>query len=182
MAIPTYNINTTGQFVPTTYVFDVTELQELDVNSEQFKELLVRLYQNLNRMQLALNEKTTGTFALNQFVTGQLYYPGVAPSALVKQTYRPVTRLTIEFGALPSTATKSVAHGINFNSGVTFTRIYGTTTDPVAFVALPLPYASPTDADNIALNVDATNVNVITGSNRTAFTRTNIVLEFLTEN
>lgn len=179
MAIPTFNINTTGQFVPTTYIFDPAELQELDITPE-FKETLIRLYQNLNRMQFALNGKTTGTFALNQFVTGQLYFPKQASSSLVNQIDRPVTRLTINFGTLPNTATKSVPHGIIFNSGVSFTRIYGTATDPVAFLALPIPYASFL-TDDIVLDVDATNVNITTNSDRTNFTITYVVLEFLTQ-
>jgi len=180
MPIPTYNINTAGAFVPTTYIFDVAELQQLDLDPE-FKETLVRLYQNLNRMQLSLNGKTTGMYALNQFVTGQLYPPNIVPSSLVQQQYRPVTRKVINFGVLPNTATKSVAHGITFNAGVSFVRVYGTATDPVGFNAIPLPYASSILANNIELNVGATNVNVITGSNRTNFTITYVVLEFLTQ-
>jgi hypothetical protein len=42
-----------------------------------------------------------------------------------------------------------------------------------------LPYASPTDADNIELSVDVTNVSITTGSDRTGFTTTYIVLEYI---
>lgn len=181
MALELVNQNISGSFVPTTFVLDVAQIQEVDIKSPQFKELLVRLYQNLNRMCLVLNTKEGGYYSLNQFVTGQQYFPAAAATSLVNALYRPVTRKVINFGTLPNTGTTSVAHGINFMSGVSFTHIYGTSTDPVAFSSIPLPYASSVAADNIELKVDATNVTVITGSNRSAFTLTYIVLEFLTQ-
>jgi hypothetical protein len=179
MAVPLYNINTTGQFVPTTYIFDPAELQQLDISPE-FKETLIRLYQNLNRMQFSLNGKTTGSFPLNQTVTGQLYFPKQVSSSFVNQYDRPVTRLVVNCGTLGNAGVTTTPHGIIFNKGVSFVRIYGTATDPVNFLAIPLPYASPVLANNIELSVDATNVIITTGSNRTNFTITYVVLEFLT--
>lgn len=181
MAIAPFNPNTVGNFIPTTFNMDVGVLQSTDVNSPEFKELLIRLYQTLNTMALALNAKTTGTYSTNQLVTGDLYFPSTAGTIFVNNQWRPVTRKVINFGTLPNTATKTIAHGINFNANTTFVRIYGTATDPIGFVSLPLPYASPVAANNIELFVDATNVNVITGSNRTAFTRCFVVVEFLTQ-
>lgn len=180
MALELLNPNLYGSFVPTTFLLDVSIINKIDIDSPEFKELLVRLYRNLNRMCLSLNVKTSGYYALNQFVTGDLYFPATAGTSLVNADYRPVTRKVINFGTLPNAGTKSVAHGITINAGVSFVRIYGSSTDPVGFNYIPLPYASPTDANNIELNVDATNVNVITGSDRTAYTLTYIVLEFLT--
>ncbi|MGH3054170.1 MAG: hypothetical protein ACRDL7_04235 [Gaiellaceae bacterium] len=180
MVIPVVNPNIQGSFVPTTFIMDVASLQEVDVNSEEFKELLVRLYQNLNRIVLSLNIKTSGYYDTNQFVDGSLWFPSAASSSLVNTPYRPETRLVVNFGALPNTGSKSVAHGITCNGAVSFTRIYGAATDPINFKYIPLDYASPTAANNIELKVDATNVTVITGSDRTAFTTTYIVLEFLT--
>lgn len=180
MALELVNQNLSGSFVPTTFILDVAQLDDIDVTSDEFKELLVRLYQNLNRIALSLNVKTSGYYALNQFVTGSLWFPSVASTSLVNNPYRPETRVVINFGALPNAGSKSVAHGITCNSGVSFTHIYGTATDPVGFNYIPLPYASASGADDIELKVDATNVTVITASNRTAFTTTYIVLEFLT--
>lgn len=180
MTLPVVNPNVLGSFISTTFVLDVARLEDIDVQSPEFKELLVRLYQDLNRMLFSLNRKISGNYGLSQFVTGSLWFPSTAATSVANVTYRPETRIVINFGTLPNTGTKSVAHGINCNSGVSFTRIYGTATDPVGFHYIPLPYASPTLVNNIELKVDATNVTVITGSNRTAFTTTYIVLEFLT--
>lgn len=180
MTIPVVNPNVLGSFVSTTFVLDVARLEDIDVQSPEFKELLVRLYQDLNRMLFALNRKISGNYGLSQFVTGSLWFPSTSSTSVTNVTYRPETRVVINFGALPNNTTKSVTHGINCNTGVSFTRIYGTATDPVNFKYIPLPYASATTANIIELKVDATNVTVITGSNRTAFTLTYIVLEFLT--
>lgn len=181
MAIPLVNQNISGSFVPTTFILDVARIQSVDVNSDDFKELLVRLYQNLNRMALSLNVKESGFYALNQFVTGGLYFPSTPSTSLTNQDYRNVTRLTINFGVLPNAGTKSVAHGITCNAGVSFVHIYGAASDTTGFNYIPLPYASTTLINNIELKVDGTNVTVITGSNRSNFNLSYIVLEFLTQ-
>ena len=92
---------------------------------------------------------------------------------------RDVYRKVIDFGALPNTATTSVAHGISFDASSTLTHLYAAATDPVNFIYLPIPYASPTLANNIEIYLDATNVNIITGSNRAAFTICYVVIEWL---
>ena len=173
-----------GAFVPTTNVWDVSQLYEIDVNSEAFKELLVRLYQNLNNISLVLNLKDTGYYLNQEFVNGQLYFPNTNLNSSTEQTseFRQVWRLVINFGALPDftgSPTKSVPHGLTITPGVTFTRIYATASNTTGFEYIPIPYASPTAANSIEINVDATNVNIITGSNRSNFTICYVILEYL---
>lgn len=177
MPTPSYD-NDAGLFVPTTNIWDVAELYETDVNSDQFKELLVRLYQNVNNIALSLNIKDSAYYTLNEFVNGQLFFPSSLSSNATEPQYRQAYRLVINFGALPNAGTKSVAHGLAIGSTWTFTRIYGTATNPnTEFI--PLPYASPTLNQNISLNVDTTNVNVTTAINYSAYTTTYIILEYL---
>ena len=174
-----------GSFVPTTYIWDVAQAQDIDVNSPEFKELLVRLYQNLNEIALNLNLKDTGYYTQEEFVNGQLFLRDPAlvnnPSLVdpANEAYRQVIRKVILIESLPNTALKSVAHGINVTPTTIFTRIYGSANDLTGNNYIPLPYSSPTAANNIEVNVDSTNVNVITGSNRTAFTNSYIVLEWI---
>lgn len=171
-----------GAFVPTTNIWDVSQLYSVDINSQDFKELLVRLYQNINLIALALNLKDTGYYVLEEFLNSQLYFPNPALSSTtsLQPDFRQVFRKVINFGALPNAGTKSVAHGIDITSGYSFTRIYGCATNPsTSFI--PLPYASPTLVNNIELNADALNVNVITGSNRSAYTICYIILEYIKE-
>lgn len=170
-----------GAFVPNTFIWDVQQLQGIDLNSPEFRELLVRLYQNLGLMCDVLNIKDTGMYQVTEFVNGQLFFsnPANTSATAAAPALRQVLRKVINFGALPNTATKSVAHGITVNTSTTFTRIYGAASDTTGFNYIPLPYASPTDANEIELSVDATNVNVTTGSNRTNFNITYIILEYI---
>lgn len=169
-----------GLFVSNTDVLDVSEIYDTDVTSPEFKELLVRLYQNLNRVRLALNIKDSAWYDTNQFVNGQIFFPNPLTSTYNESNPdRQVFRLVINFGALPNTGTTAVAHGITCTGITTFTRIYGVANDTTGKNYIPIPYASPTLANNIELKVDATNVTIITGSNRTAFTICYIVIEFL---
>lgn len=171
-----------GAFVQTTQVWDLAQLQDLDVTSPEFKELLVRLYQQLNNIANVLNIKDTGMYQLSEFVNGQVFFSNPALSSATAQAPedRQVMRKVINFGTLPNAGLKSVAHGITCTTKTTFTRIYGASSDVVvAFHYIPLPYADAAGVDNIQLDVDATNVNVTTASNRTNFTVTYIVLEYL---
>lgn len=169
-----------GAFVPTTNIWDVSNIYSININSDDFKELLVRLYQNLNLMSVLLNGKDSGFYPLAEFITGQTYFPNPAViTNIIQAINRPVYRATINFGALPNTGTKSVAHGIPFASNYTVTRIYGAASDTTGLNYIPLPYASPVLANNIELKVDGTNVTVITGSNRSNFNISYIVLEYL---
>lgn len=174
------NRNNVGAFVPTNNVWDVSDIYETEVTSPAFKELLVRLYQNLNLMSLVVNMKDTGLYVDSELVTSNQYFTNPALSSATQQnpTLRPVFRMVVNFGALPNTATKSVAHNINPTLSFTFTRIYGCSTNPLTSY-IPLPYASPVLVNNIELNADATNVNITTGSDRTAYTTTYVVLEYI---
>lgn len=173
---------TSGLFVPTTNVWDVSQLYEVDVNSPQFKELLVRLYQNINNISLALNIKDSGYYITDEFVNGQLFFPNptLNSSTLANAEFRQVFRLVIDFGALPNTAAKVVPHNLAVNIGYTFTRIYATASDTTGFNYIPIPYASSSGADNIQLDVDATNVTITTASDRTNFNVTYVILEYIT--
>jgi len=170
-----------GFLLPTTNVWDVNEIYDVNVNSDEFKELLVRLYQNLNNMSLSINLRDAGYYDTLEFLNGQQFFPNPAlnSSSTTQPSYRGVYRKVINFGALPNAGTKSVAHRITCTTRTSFTRIYGASTDPVGLNYIPIPYASPTAANNIELKVDATNVTIITGSNRSAFTITYVILEYL---
>lgn len=169
-----------GFLVPTTDVWNVGPIYDLEI-SEPFKDILVRLYQNLNNMSLSLNARDTGYYDTQEFLNSQVFFPNPAfnSSTGTVATYRAVFRKVINFGALPNATSKSVAHGITCLKSTSFTRIYATATDPVALAYIPLPYASPVLARAIELSVDGTNVTITTGSDRTAFTICYVILEYL---
>ncbi len=168
-----------GAFVPTTDIFDSRNIQDMNVNSQQFKEFLVHLRQSLNDMALVLNIKDSGFYALEEFVNGQIYFPNPALSSITAQQpeQRQVFRKVINFGALPN-GTKSVAHGITIDANTAITRMYAGATDP-STTFIPIPYASTTLVNNIELNANATHVNITTGIDRTGFTACYVVMEYI---
>ena len=180
-----------GSFVTTTYTLDPSEIYQLSQENDSLKQVLVRLYESFNSVAISINTRDAGFYVQQEFVCGQIYYPNPVNTSTTGNTplspeFRQVFRKVIAFGALPNTGTKSVAHGITTlpqnlptYSGFSFTRIYATATDPINQLYIPIPYASPVLVNNIEINVDATNVNITTGSNRTAYTITYVVLEYI---
>ena len=174
--------SSSGVLLQNTQVWDVTEIKDVDVTKPEFKELLVRLYQNLNKMALTVNNKESSYYATFETIKGQAFFPNPLLNSSTPTTpeYRQTYNKTINFGALPNNTTKSVSHGISVNTGYTFTRIYGTATNTTALTAIPLPYVDPgTLANGILLSVDGTNVNVKTAANYSAYNVTYIVLEYI---
>lgn len=172
-----------GAFVPTNYLWDIQQLESGSLKEEDLRLLLVRLYQNINNIALALNLKDTGMYNTSQFVNSQVFFPNPALNSSTAQTpeFRQVYRTVVNFGALPNAGTKTVPHNITCTTLTSFTRIYATASKPtVAFEYLPIPYSSATAvADNIELFVDATNVNIVTATNYSAYTITYVILEYL---
>lgn len=181
MAAPNNNILKT--FVPTTNIWDVQQLNSIKNLDPALKELLIRLYQNINRISLGLNEKDWGAYRTQETVNGQTWIPDARTTAQIqagqvpnqgKQVYRKV----VDCGALPNAGAKNVAHGITIGSLYRVTRLYGAATDPAAPSWIPLPFASPTLNQNIKLEVGGTNVTITTAINYSAYTQTYVVIEY----
>lgn len=174
--------NNIGSFIPTTFIYDVSTILDVEVTSPAFKELLVRLYQSVNNMALVLNMKDTGYYITDrEIVCGQIFFPNPALDATTTTTptMRPVFRKVINFGQLPNNATTSIPHEITVTANTTFTRIYGCASDTTGFTYLPIPYASKVANMIIELNIDATNINIDTGTNRTNYDVCYVVVEYL---
>lgn len=174
--------NDVGLFVPTTNIWDVEQLKNVDVTKPEFKELLIRLYQTINNITLALNLKDSAYYLQQEFVTGQAFFlnPNVInpPNKQIRQAYR----MVIDCGPLPVSTTVSIPHNILVTHSFTFTRIYGAASNLVAMTYLPLPYVSISSiADNIQLSVDSTYIYITTGTDLSAYTTTYVVLEYLKE-
>lgn len=167
----------TGLFLQKTPLFDVGDLN----NEAQGKQLIVNLSRDFNDAISAINLKDTGYYVLETFCCGQVFFANPNLTATTPQTRlnRQVFRKVINFGPLPNAGMTSVPHGLVPTALWSFTRIYATASDPIGLNYIPIPYASPVLANNIEINVDAVNVNIITGSNRTAFTICYVILEWL---
>jgi len=171
-----------GAFLNTRYIVDPSRIYEMNVNSREFKDILVSIFQNMNSITNMMNMKTTGTFPLQEFVTGNQYFPNPSLSSASSTTpvFRAEYRKVINFGALPgSTSTASVAHEIDFNSNTLFTGVYGIASDTTSYNYIPIPYATSTAADIVEINVDTTNVNITVGKDMSAFDKVLVVLSYL---
>lgn len=175
-----------GMFLPTTETFEATDTEELN---KQIANVI-------NAHALVINQKDSGFYETDtpqggsaanplSFVSGQTFFPNPTPlSGQPNNIRRDVFRKVINFGALPNATTKSVAHNITVNSNYSFTRIYGTATNPTAGAGavrfIPLPYSSTAAlTNNIELWLTNTNVSIRTGINRSAFTLCYVVLEWI---
>jgi hypothetical protein len=159
--------------LPISNIIDISRLEGLDVKSGEFKVFITSLAEIVNKLLLSINNKSIGTYDTNETLSGKSYTTG--------DEQRPVSGFTklIEFGALPNTATKQVAHNLDSSWGYSFKVIYGATSDPVNKKYLPLPYASATAADIIEVKLDNTYVYITTGKDMTAFTDTSIFIEYV---
>ena len=171
-----------GLFIPTTNIWDVGRLYEIDINSNEFKELIIRLYQNINSIALSLNLKQSGYFYNQEFVNGQVWFPNAnnVQSGTIPLDGRQGFTTVVNFGALPNATTKSVPHGVSGNTYTyTATRVWAAATNYITGKWLPLPYASTTLNQNIILNVDPVNVNITTAIDYSAYTACQVVIEYL---
>lgn len=159
----------------TTEIYDVAEISSMDVKSKEFKELIIRLVMNANKQNIAINGKDTGIYDVLETVTGQTF-PPVAGRTGQRAAYR---KCFFDFGALPNAAPKSLAHGLTLNTELMITDLWGIAADPATNTYLKLPYSSAVLANNIELNITGANIVVTTGSDRTAFTKTYIFIEYL---
>lgn len=171
-----------GVFVPSTNIWDVEQLLSVDVQSPEFKELLVRLYQNINTICLALNIKDTGQYQLAEFVNGQNFFPNPAnnTSTLQLANDRQVFRKVIDFGALPNATTKDTAHGIFITTKTRFTRIYAVATNPgSAFIPIPFVGVGPDVANQAEISIGSVYVHITTSWNASAYTTCYVILEYI---
>ena len=153
-------------YVPNTFIWETGTIDKIDPNTPQFKELLVRLYQNLNLMCFSLNLKDTGYYILEPVQSSQQWF---TPNN--NSEFRFAIRKTIDLGALGAGVT-NVAHGLTIASSWKFTQIVGAASDTLGNNYYPIPSAT------LTVYVDATNV-VINNTTGVNFNFAYIVLNWL---
>ncbi len=171
-----------GLFVGTTNVWEIENNENIDPN---LKLLLVRLYQNINDITLALNLKEGGYYVKQPFVTGAKFFPNPLDPTTGTASYRQISRVVIDFGALPAAGAKTVPHNLTVGAKWTLVRVTGASTNPTAvFPArrfIPIPYVGIVAADNLELSANDTNITITTGgTNYSAFTQTYVIMEYIT--
>jgi len=182
MAESTFNNPSSfGAFAPTTNVWDVGEIYAADIDPN-IKEIMVRLYQNLNLMSILLNLKETGFYDLSEFVNGQLWFPNPKTKVTSFDTsdsiYRQDYTLVVYFPALPNNTFIQIAHNITVTSSTFWTYIGGAATNSTTFAGISLPYVSLVLADNVQVDVDNTYVTITTAADYSGYSGV-VVLKYL---
>ena len=138
---------------------------DLPLDPVEMRDMLNDVYQQIAS---TVNTKEGALFVPIEKITSGQYFLAGNP-----QKNRAVYRMVVDFGVLPNTATKSVAHNIvGWDGNFRLVRAYGAATDPIGLSAIPIPN------DNIFLEINATNVIVTTTANYSAYTESTIVVEF----
>ena len=163
-----------NNFLPESYIFPEDNFEEYDVKLRQY----------LNNMANAVNTKDSGLYTDEEVITGQQFLPLYSTDTSSNVNYRNVFRKVIDFGALPDSSTKTVAHGISTTEDFSIVRLYATATDPGASTlqtAIPIPYVNVADpADGVQLSMGATNMSITTTTgNYTVYTRCFVVVEYI---
>lgn len=151
------------------------ELPEDKIEFNTYLTQLLRMSSN------AVNTKEGALYMPQELATFQQYFS--ADPLVTRNVYRKV----VDCGTLPAPVfpatfgIKTIPHGINFGTSPTqcsTTRIYGSATDPVGLIFIPLPLGSPVAGASIEVYLTATDVVIVTGVNRTNFTRCTVVIEY----
>jgi hypothetical protein len=151
-------------FVP---VYSMTPEKPEELSSFTTEQL--RIHAN------GINVREVGWMVNEQILTGKNFMP----ITTTEEGFRSVFRIVVDFGALPNTGTKSVAHNIQtVDANFSLVQMWGAATDPVGLTFIPIPYVS-TSGSIVELNGDSTNVNITTNDNKSNFTISYVVIEFL---
>lgn len=175
MSIPRSNL------LPTSLPISIQRLYQMDINSTEFRTLLVNIVQSLNNILVAVNSKPSGNYDTNEIATGSTLYPDKSLSSYTSKSpvSRQILNKTVVLGTLPNNTTKTVAHGIDLGSGFLMLGIRGAATNAAKDKSISLGYSSPVLAENISIWTDTTNVNIKTGMDRTEFTDAQVILEYI---
>lgn len=154
-----------------------------DVVPEKWEEARPFLVETLKKITNAVNTREIGFFLDQELLAGKQFIPGanIVANGGSNQQFRTVLRKVIDFGQLPNTGLKGVLHGINVDANFTLVQMYGAATDPVSLVSFPLPLDSAGTKTGVALFMNATQVLILTESNRSTFTRCFITVEYIME-
>ena len=172
MAYITNQVQNTGLYLPTTTVFDTSQIQSLQGVSEELKQLLVVLYQAVNNISIAANAKETGIYNLQEFVNGKVFFDPnpVSLNSQPRSNFRKVFYLT----NLPPGVT-AFNHLIPLTASYSFTNMWGMANDTIGFNYYPINAGG---AATISINGNLTQL-VITNNTAVTFNVVYVYVEYL---
>jgi hypothetical protein len=153
---------------------DESYIPVYDTVPEKWEEARVFLNEKLKAISNALDIREIGWFLDEETLTGQQFIPATTSN----QQYQPIFRMVINFGVLPDSSTKSVAHNVEVNELFVLMNLYISATDPSDLIGFSLQYWSVASAD-IELSYTSTDVVVTTQSDYSNYTTSYVVMEYI---
>jgi hypothetical protein len=149
-------------------------LQLSTVLPKDQNELLIKMTTLFNDIAYKVNIREISVYQTVEVLTGQSWFSRNV--AINPNSSRPTFRLVMVFPTIAGTATTSLPHGLVGLSTYTFTEIRGTLNLPGTPLFAPIPQAAP---DDVAITIDATNVNITTSTGTYNGASAIVVLEYL---
>jgi len=177
-----------GAYLPSTQVWDTSEVESAEGVNDPTKELVIRMYQKLADMATMINYKETGLYPTQEFVCSKKYFANETLTSTSGRTpkLREVIRKTLPWldevtgtSALPNAALGNMKHVLTFDANTVLVGLTAACTDPTHRVYMTLPYVSCAKG-TIAIWANATDVFIeCCGFDGTDFTINNIVIEYI---
>ena len=165
---------TFNNFLRENHIFPENDKEEYDIKLRKY----------LNDISSAVNTKDSGLYTDEEVITGKQFIPIYSTDKGANLNYRDVFRKVIDFGALPDSSTKNIAHGITTTQDYSLVGFYGTATQPGVSTlesGISINYVNvAAPADGVQLDIDETNVSITTTTaNYTIYTRCFITVEYI---
>lgn len=153
-----------------------------DAIPEKWEDARPFVVEQLKKLANGINVREIGFFLDEELLSGKSFIPGInnALDGETSQQFRNILRKVVDCGALPNAGLKQVPHGIFIDSNFTLIDLFGAATDPVNLLSFDLGHAAA-PPNQVEIYLDATYINIVTGTNRSAYTRTYIVIEYIQE-
>lgn len=154
-----------------------------DVVPEKWEEARQFLVEQLKKLATAVNSREIGFYLDQELLSGKAFIPGVniATDGGSSQQFRTILRKVIDTGTLPNTGIKTIPHDITIDANFTLIDLYGAATDPTNLLSIGLGHAAISSPNTVEIFLDSVNVVILTGSNRSSYTRSFIIIEYMQE-
>lgn len=175
-----------SSLLPTTQIYDPSEIQEMDVNSEEFKEFIVQL--SLTQLDLLtnLNLKGGGGYTQMQYVTGNKWFPNPtktnAPTRDSIRVALPFTQTiagVTTYVTLPNNGSIFMDHNINVTADTIWVIQGGAATNTAGLTGIPIPYINPINGNAVSIQTNNTQIEIRTNADFTALNVVNVYLEYI---
>lgn len=143
---------------------------------EKWEDARAYLNETFQKIANQSNAQEIGWFINQEVVTGKQFVEGT------NGNFRTVFRKVVPYlSGLPNSGTANIAHGITVGSTFSIISLKLCASDRSTPSYFALEYYSLNAADSIRVDMDATNINVITTANYSGYTINYFIIEYMQE-